>query len=124
MMYGIFLEDMRRYDEATAELKQALELDPLSLPINTNFADHLYFTRHYDDAIEQYRKTLALDSEFHPTDEWLGRAFLQKGMFEKAIEEFQKIEDPMLAYAYTASGKRNEALRILEEWERKSRRCF
>lgn len=120
MWYGIFLEDIRRYDEATAEFKQALELDPLSLMINTNFADHLYFTRHYDDAIEQYRKTLELDSEFPPAHSWLGRAYLQKGMFEKAIEEFQKVENPMLAYAYTASGKRNEALRVLEEWERKS----
>jgi serine/threonine protein kinase/tetratricopeptide (TPR) repeat protein len=120
MWYGIFLEDMRRYDEATAELKQALELDPLSLIINTNYADHLYFTRHYDEAIEQYRKTLELDSEFPSTHKWLGRVYLQKGMFEKAIEEFQKVEDPMLAYAYTALGKRNEALRVLEEWERKS----
>jgi adenylate cyclase len=87
--------------------------------INANFADHLYFTRHYDEAIEQYRKTLELDSEFRPAHSWLGRAFLQKGMLEKAIEEFQRIEDPMLAYAYNASGKRNEASMVFKEWERK-----
>lgn len=119
MWYGMFLLDMRRYDEAAAELKQALDLDPLSLIVNSNFADLFYFTRRYDEAIEQYRKTLELNSKF-PVYRAVGRVYLQKGLFGKAIEEFQKVEDPLLVYAYNASGKRNEALRLLEEWEKKS----
>ena len=52
-----------RFDEALAEANRALELDPLSLLINTGLGWCFYSARRYDEAIEQCRKTLELDLE-------------------------------------------------------------
>jgi len=118
--YGSFLGDTGRYDEAVAELKRAVELDPLSLIINTNLADYLYVARRYDDAIEQYKKTLDIYPEFETALIWLGRVYLKKGMLEEAVEIFKKTEYPLLTSAYTALGKRDEALKVLEKWKVRS----
>jgi serine/threonine protein kinase/tetratricopeptide (TPR) repeat protein len=118
--YGSFLGDVGRYDEAITELKRAVELDPLSLIINTNLADYLYVARQYDDAIEQYKKTLDIDPEFESAQIWLGRVYLKKGMFEEAVEMLKKTDYPLLTYAYTALGKRDEALKVLEKWKVRS----
>ncbi len=45
-------------DLAIAEMNKAQALEPLSLIINTNLGWMLYFARQYDQAIEQYQKTL------------------------------------------------------------------
>ena len=47
-----------RFDEAIAEGKRAVELDPLSPVINTDLAQTLFNARRYDEAIAQLRKTL------------------------------------------------------------------
>jgi TolB-like protein/Tfp pilus assembly protein PilF len=118
--YGSFLGDVGRADEAVAELKRAVELDPLSLIINTNLADYLYVARRYDDAIEQYKKTLDIYPEFGSAQIWLGRVYLKKGMFEEALKIFKKTDYPLLTSAYTALGKRDEALKVLEKWKVRS----
>jgi serine/threonine protein kinase/tetratricopeptide (TPR) repeat protein len=118
--HGSYLGDLGRLGEAIAEIKQALELDPLSLIINQNLGDYLYVARRYDEAILQYRKTLEINPGFKITHDWLGRAYLKKGMFKEAIEVFQKSKSAMLVYAYTTSGNRTDALRVYEEWIKKS----
>src|SRR5207237_1166015 len=46
----------------------------------------------------------------------LGGAYEQKGMFEQAIAEYQKVQaTPQLGYAYAISGKKEQARRILEK---------
>jgi len=47
------------------------------------------YMRQYDEAIEQYRKTLELDPNFFLAHVWLGMSYEQKGMYEEAITEFQ-----------------------------------
>jgi tetratricopeptide (TPR) repeat protein len=59
--YGVTLYRMGRVQEAIAEIKQALDLDPLSLPFNRDLGDAFYFARQYDQSIEQLQKTQALD---------------------------------------------------------------
>src|SRR3984893_17394501 len=63
-MYPLFLYSMKRFDQAVAEHKQAIALDPLSLILNTNVGDGLYDAHQFDQAIEQYQKTLELDANF------------------------------------------------------------
>src|SRR5215472_13212851 len=54
-----------RFDEATAEGKRAIELDPLSPVINTDLGHTLINAHHYDEAIAQLRKTLEIDPAFY-----------------------------------------------------------
>jgi serine/threonine protein kinase len=62
--YANLLASLARFDEATAEMKRARELDPLSLIINTNLGRIFYFERRYDLAIDQYEKTLKMEPGF------------------------------------------------------------
>jgi Tfp pilus assembly protein PilF len=45
-------------EEATQEMKRALDLEPTSLVMNTFLGATLYFAGRYDEAIEQCRKTI------------------------------------------------------------------
>ncbi|MCH7987103.1 MAG: protein kinase [Acidobacteria bacterium] len=134
--YSIYLSWLGgRHEEAIAEAKRALELDPLSLIINEALGFVLYFARQYDEAIEQLHKTLELDPNFPDAHYTLGQVYLQKGMYQEATEEFQKgithSGDSIstrgiaqLASAYAAAGKRREALRVLDELMEESNQSY
>jgi len=55
--YGLFLGEMNHPDEAIAEEKRALQLDPLSAPIMADLARVYHFARRYDESLEQFKKT-------------------------------------------------------------------
>jgi TolB-like protein/DNA-binding winged helix-turn-helix (wHTH) protein/Flp pilus assembly protein TadD len=124
--YGGCLEAMGRNNEAMAERKKALELDPLSLIINFELGLAFYYTRDYDRAIEQFQKTLELDQNFRPVHAFLPAAYEQKGMYGEAIARF-KNAIPLkessevtflragLGHVYGVSGKKSEARRLLDE---------
>src|SRR6202046_773998 len=89
-MYADFLDAMGRADEAEAQHRRAVQLDPLNLIVSTNLGDGFYYERKYDQAIEQYQKTLALDANFSPARAGLASAYDHKGMYTEAISEWQK----------------------------------
>ncbi|HKS04348.1 MAG TPA: tetratricopeptide repeat protein, partial [Chthoniobacterales bacterium] len=122
--YGnVTLAALGRFDDAIAEGKRAVELDPLSLVINADLGATYYFARRYDEAIAQQRKTLEMDPDFYFARLNLGEALAAKGAFADAISEFQKAralnDDPfvlaLLGNAYARSGNRTEALKILDQ---------
>src|SRR5687768_5764225 len=80
--YAYCLMAQTRVPEALREIRLAQELDPLSLIINTDVAELLYYARQYDDAIRQAQKTLEMDSSFALAHRVLALAYEQKGMFE------------------------------------------
>lgn len=122
--YADYLKALGRFDEALAEMAQALELDPLSMAVNTGLGHVIYLSRDYDAAIDRYRKALAIDPNFGPAHLWFGRPYLQKGMYGEAIAEIQQavalskgstISLAVLAHAYASAGKESEARKILED---------
>ncbi len=124
---------MGQADLAIAEMKKAQALEPLSLIINTNLGWMLYFARKYDQAIEQYQKTLEMDKNFYPARFRLGQAYLQAGSIEEAVEEFQQAVTlsqrkarplALLGYAYGLSGNRTAAERMLDELNELSKKSY
>ncbi len=122
--YGLYLAAMDRMSEAFAEVKIAEDLDPLSLPVNTNAGWLLYLTRRYDEAIETYNKILELDADFILAHRRLGQVYVEKRMCEEAIREFEKCLAPSredaeslawLGHAYAASGDIDRARQIISE---------
>jgi TolB-like protein/Flp pilus assembly protein TadD len=119
------LAALGRFDEAIAQVKRGIALDPLSLVINTDLGGTYYRARHYDEAIDQLRKTLEMDPNFYYAHWNLGSALMAKGAFQPAIEEYQKAraltDDPsalgLLGRAYAVSGNRPEALKIRDQLE-------
>jgi tetratricopeptide (TPR) repeat protein len=129
--YGGYLSVMGRSDEAIAERKLAQELEPLSLTINFELGMGFYFAHDYDQAIEQFQKTLELDQNFLPPRAFLPAAYEQKGMYSEAIAEFKK-PSPLLApaestllkaglgHVYGVIGKKSDARMMLDELTRLS----
>lgn len=120
--YSDLLKAMGRLDEALAEVHRALELDPVSLGINTALGHVLYLSRRYDDAIEQYQRALRLNPNFAQAHLWFGRPYLEKGMFDRAIEEVQTavrltnastMSLAVLGHAYASAGRSKDARSII-----------
>lgn len=113
-------------DEAIAEGKRSVELDPLSPIINVDFGNTLYFARRYDEAIAQLRKAVALDPTFFYSHSNLGMALEVTGDLTGAIAEYEKAkqlsDDPsllaLLAAAKTKAGDKNAAQQALQELDR------
>ncbi len=133
--YGSYLGATGRFLEANAEGKRAKELEPLSLIINFEVALAFYHSRNYDQAIDQFQKTLELDPNFLPPHNFLPAAYEQKGMFEEAIAGFQKAitvanvaGNPLtmagLAHTYAVSGRKTEARKLLAELQRLSEQSY
>jgi tetratricopeptide (TPR) repeat protein len=107
-------------EEGKQELKKAQELDPLSLTINTNVGRQLYFTRQYEGAIQQLRKTLDMDPRFPPAQQALEAAYAQSGMFKEAVGEQQKVltlsGNPDLAAAIGDDYRKSGYAGVLQSW--------
>ncbi len=124
LAYATFLGSMQRFDEARAEGKLTLELDPLSLVANLTLGWTLYyFTRDYDQAIAHGRKMLEMEPAFFGAH-WLISASLNlKGDFEEALASHQQAIAlgggshvlAGLGSVYARWGKQDEALKVIEQ---------
>jgi tetratricopeptide (TPR) repeat protein len=130
--YGGYLSTaLARHDEAIAEARKGLELDPLSLPINHFVGFLQLMARRPDNAIAQFRKTLELNPGHPLVHHSMGSTLEYQGRYEEAVEEFlrgnvfvSQSEDDVneLRRAFTDAGwkgflQKHQAL-CLAEWER------
>jgi len=133
--YGGYLSVMGRKDEAIAERKLAQELEPLSLIINFELGLAFYYHRDYDQAIEQFQKTLELDQNFPTAHNFLPAVYEQKGMYSEAVAEFKKaipltagsewsLAKAGLGHVYALTGKKNEARMLLNELKQASKQEY
>ncbi len=131
--YGnVTLSALGRFDDAIAEGKRAVELDPLSLVINTDLGSNYCYARRYDEAIAQLRKTLEMDAGFYIAHIVLSQALDAKGARDAAIVEYQKArtlnDDPsvlgLLGRAYGLSGNKMEAEKILDQLKKLSQERY
>ncbi|MFN2511461.1 MAG: protein kinase [Pyrinomonadaceae bacterium] len=121
-----YLAPQGRLDEAIAEIKRAVELEPLSIPMSANLAGLYLYARKYDLALEQAQKAAALDLN-HPTATfWLGWAYNANGMYVEAISLSERLlgNDPtnqdvlqILGYAYAKAGRRQDLENIIRKFE-------
>ncbi len=126
--YAIYLANLGRYQEADREACRAVELDPLSLLMNMTPALNFYLARQYDRATEQLQKVIDLEPNFVPARSVLGNILIQKGQYEEAMAEYQRLLEmtkgvatveasvkAIIAYGYAKWGKRSNAASLLEE---------
>jgi len=124
-LYSMYLVVMRRFDEAIAEAKKALELEPLSLNMNSHLGNTLMWTGQYDKAIDQFHKTLEMDPNFLLPLAFLGHTYYLQGELEKAIDISQRVltlEENMqyslaiLGICFADSGQTDRALEIINRF--------
>jgi len=111
-------------ETAITQIKHTLELDPLSLPPNLEFGCASYYGRHYDQAIQQFKETLALYPNIPLVYYGLGRTYGQRRMYPDAVDALNRGKaisgdwPPMLAelaYVQAMSGNAVEGRRLLEK---------
>ena len=123
--YGVFLISSGRNDEGFEQLKRARELDPLSLPINADLGNFTCVSPgRPDEGIEQLKKTIELAPDWPRAHVLLSTCYGEKGMWTEALEEVQKAGAPgyvVKARMYAATGKREEALKMIGLMEERSK---
>jgi adenylate cyclase len=108
-----------------------VELEPLSPIINFELGLAFYHARDYDQAIEQFQKTLELDQNFPSAHNFLPAAYEQKGMYNEAVAEFKKaipltarsewsLSRAGLGHVYAVTGKKSEARTVIDELKQAS----
>lgn len=128
--YAEHLMWLGRFDEALRESERARQLDPLSLIIASDHGALLYYSRHYDRAIEQFRTVLRKDPNFGRAGSVLTFAYVEKAMFSQALANAEISRrffgdgpgywSPR-AYIYGRAGQLEQAGRELEKLEKVSR---
>jgi tetratricopeptide (TPR) repeat protein len=89
-MYADFLISMKRPEEWAVEMQRVLELDPLNPFFQCFYGWHLVYLDQCDDAILQFRESLAADPNFPSARMGLWGAYYRKGMHEDALAEAGK----------------------------------
>ncbi len=122
--YAHLLAASGRTGEAVTHMKQATELEPVSVLTNSCAGQILYLARMYDEAVEQLKKTIEMDPGYQGSYTWLAMAYAQKGMYPEAEEAVgERTAHPTsgksmkaaLGYVRAVSGKHGEARKIMAE---------
>jgi TolB-like protein len=125
-----FLSPMGRHDEAVAEMRIAMEKEPLYLIQGANFAGVLMYARRFDEAVDQAKKTFDLDPNFIGGKNWLSHTYNIRGKYDESLAIAEKSLDsemPFLsdaAYAYAKTGQREKALVMIERWKEAEKKRY
>jgi TolB-like protein/Tfp pilus assembly protein PilF len=120
--YSNYLELMGRVPEAIRESQLALQLDPVSSHAFTTSAFVYYYARQYNQALLQMQHAAALPHTPTELTFPLAVIYAAKGMYEEAIQQFQKLGDKPHALghmgnAYARMGREAEARTMISELE-------
>ncbi len=93
--YAFYLERVGRLPEAIAEVQLVLQLDPVSSRSFYTAGIVYYFAHQYDEALSQLQRAHLLEP--HPPKFLFpfesGVIYAEKGMYGRAVGEFQKLGD-------------------------------
>jgi Tfp pilus assembly protein PilF len=87
---GGYLMPMGLRAEAIAEMKKAVELDPLSLPINNFLGESYVLAGDYAAAYQQFQQTIAMDPNFPLVHAYMADLLELMGRFDDAIPERER----------------------------------
>jgi tetratricopeptide (TPR) repeat protein len=88
-LYADHLVATGRFDAAIESLRRALELEPLSLIINTDLGWALFHGRRWTRGIEILEKTIEMDGAFAAARWVLGLTWLHAGRADRAVTELE-----------------------------------
>ena len=126
--YNLLLMESNRFSEGMIEIKRAQELDPLSPIISYNVALNYLIMGDVNSSIDQSKRIIELEPNFPRAHQSLALAYLKQRRYDEGIAEFQKalslspndrqaLRD--LGYGYAIAQKRDAALGVLKEVEKK-----
>jgi TolB-like protein/DNA-binding winged helix-turn-helix (wHTH) protein/Tfp pilus assembly protein PilF len=131
--YSTVLTTMGRFDEAIAEAKRALDLDPLSVPASTTLGIRYFYAGRIPEAMIQFAKTIDASPEFAVAHWGLAQGHRVNGNTARELDELQRAVDlsgnsaymrAHLAFGLATAGNRERASHIQRELEGESRERY
>ena len=132
-LHDCYLLAVGRPVQAQADFKRMLEADPLNDFTLWGLGLSFHFTRQYEQAIEQYRRTIGVEAKSHWPHMLLGLAYEQQDRFADAIAELNESSrlfnnNPQvlaaLGHVYAISGRHAEAQRVVADLQETARRRY
>jgi TolB-like protein/Flp pilus assembly protein TadD len=126
--YANLLAAFGRFDDALGEANRALELDPVAVNTRQNRMYILLLARRYEEAVAQAAEIIEMDPAYTALHYDLGRVYLCRSEYHRAIEAFQKVSPKSesrggttvlaaVGYAHAKAGHHPEAIAILRQLE-------
>jgi TolB-like protein/Tfp pilus assembly protein PilF/predicted Ser/Thr protein kinase len=130
--YSHLLNILKRPEEAAAQIKLALELDPLSGLFQAMYAMDLMYARRYDDAIIFLRKTLETSPHDLIALSTIRSAYHMKQMYPEALEIWKRSyaerndseAEDALAQGFAEGGYQGALQRVAEMLIARSRTTY
>jgi DNA-binding winged helix-turn-helix (wHTH) protein/TolB-like protein/Flp pilus assembly protein TadD len=131
--YGEYLASIGQPDQAIAELKKALTMDPLSPEINSFLPWDYYMKRDYESCLTSSNKAAQMFPDFWIPHMTAGMCYYNKGQFTEAIQEYKKAHalnpegtfaQAGLGMSLAKSGNRVEAYKALDELKAMGRTSY
>ena len=120
--YAYYLTSMGDLNQAIAERKLAVSIDPRSPLLNTALGEEYFHARQFKESVEPNQKALSLDPNYAVAVINLGRAYEQLRLYPQAMQAYQSIlafapKDPallaLLGHLHAVSGQRAAANKIV-----------
>jgi tetratricopeptide (TPR) repeat protein len=127
--YGEYLQEMGRNDEAFAQMRQVMLLDPVAAGPVAELGYVFYTARQYDQGMRAFQKALELEPEYVDAHVGLGWVYEEKKMYREAIAELEKAVNlsnrhelvvASLGKVLGDSGRKQDARKLLEELKGRS----
>jgi serine/threonine protein kinase/tetratricopeptide (TPR) repeat protein len=125
--YSSLLAVIGQTDEALEEAKQARKLDQFSPIVASHPAWISYLSRNAEATVREAKQALKLDPNFFPSRRYLALGYDLQGKYNDALTELQRAASSAtkstlvkseLGYAYAKAGRREDALRVIDELQR------
>ena len=121
--YSIYLEMMRRFDDAVIQAQLAVDLDPLSVIIHADAAGSRSYAGQHDRALKLCEEAVAIDPMSPVGHQTFGMIYLMMQRPHDAVAALEKARvlgstdfiECMLGVAYRRSGRDAEAKRVLNQ---------
>lgn len=116
---------LRRFDEAIAENRRAIGIEPSSLAYATGLPWILVYAGRFDEAVAEYRKVLAAWPGNPIVAAAMADAFAHAGRYHEAIAVYESLLTneqlrprilPLLVMTYGRSGRQADAIRSRDQY--------
>ena len=131
--FVLYYSSLGRFDEAYAEARRGLELDPFSLEASINLFWADYLARHHEEGIRHARATLEIHPNVAEVFRLMGVHHSELSQFDDAIRCFVKALSiwpdgvwaaVSLAFTFARCGRTGEARKWLGELENRSEKSL
>ena len=122
--YAYYLTAMGDLEQAIAERKRAVSIEPRSPLLNAALAEAYYEARRFKESIGPNQQALAIDPHYGDAIINIGRAYEQMGMYPQAQQAYESIlafapHEPvllaLLGHLYAVSGQQAKAREIISQ---------